>query len=134
MCWSPIIVLNFPPSFAYIFLNHCNIMSKNISALREFVEYMFQYIWNCIEIDTPLVINVVHIKRGDTIFKSGPFALFGSVIWEFFLKLLIKIIFVGIMGLYYDSYNIYSIFILHKSHQNGRGFQDLLYQCNKIIW
>lgn len=46
-------------------------------------------------------------KRRDTIFKSGPFALFGSVIWVFLKLLFIKIIFVGIMDFNFDCYNIY---------------------------
>lgn len=107
MCWSPIIVLNFPPSFAYIFLNRCNIMSKNISALWEFVEYMFQYVWNRIVNRYPISHKCCTYLRRDTIFKSGPFALFGSVIWVFLKLLFIKIIFVGIMDLNFDCYNKY---------------------------
>lgn len=83
MCWSPIIVLNFPPSFAYIFLNRCNILSKNISALWEFVEYMFQYVWNCIEIDISLVINVVHINDV-TLFLNRVLSLCLGVSFEYF--------------------------------------------------
>lgn len=67
--------LYFPQSLQY------NV--KNISALWEFVEYMFQYVWNCIEIDIPLVINVVHINDV-TLFSNRVLSLCLGVSFGYF--------------------------------------------------